>query len=580
MSLLESNVKTLYAPPKPPFIDLVAGGAPRACVVAPAKAAPELRHAARELAAYVEKISGATLPVAEQAPADCAAVRLIVDPAFNPPAPGKRSWPGARGYRLLTCGKELRIIGADPLCVLHGVYGLLERHLGVRWFLPDDCPLYSGLGEVVPCSKTVRAGQLDETSVPDFPVRWVGSGAWALRNGANTMVGINGERAGVNWKWHFHTFATLIPASYHERHPEWWPLINGKRVQPDAAYTAGNNGQLCTSNPELVAEMTKNILAVLDAEPDIDVIALSPNDGGGFCECPQCRALDEGDRGWFGRYSRRIALFNNQVSAAIAEKHPNVLVKVGAYCMYLLPPLDETARPAPNQIVQLCHIQFCHNHPVARDGCVQAAPGTEYLPNSEFRRLLEEWRKIAPHLFVYEYAALSGPGLANLFWPMAHTLRADMPYYRSLGVEGFYTQTGYAHGPAADQTFYHYGLNYYLAAKLAWNAGLDVDLLMRDYCDKFYGPASGPMLRYYRRLERAMVEDGRCISYGLQGYGAEGALRWGREIFTPAILEELDSLISEAETLAAGSNEQPYAGRVALARRAFNEARRQLNRSV
>ena len=55
-----------------------------------------------------------------------------------------------------------------------------------------------------------------------------------------------------------------------------------------------------------------------------------------------------------------------------------------------------------------------------------------------------------------------------------------------MGAKGFYTQIG--PWPRAP-------LNYYIAAKLAWNADLDVDWLITDFCDKFFENAAQPMRR-------------------------------------------------------------------------------------
>jgi len=85
-----------------------------------------------------------------------------------------------------------------------------------------------------------------------------------------------------------------------------------------------------------------------DAEPGIEIITLSPNDGDGFCECEKCCALDEPNRDWFARYSRRLAIFNNEVAKIVKLKYPKVLIKVGAYAMYARPPLDPDYRPESN----------------------------------------------------------------------------------------------------------------------------------------------------------------------------------------------------------------------------------------
>ena len=487
------------------------------------------------------------------------AVILEVEPGVNPPPAGQRAWTGSRGYRLRTDGNRLRVIGADPLSVLYGVCGLLERHLGVRWLWPGE------LGEIVPQQKTVCVGQLDETSVPAFPVRWVGGGDWALRHGSNAMVQIERQPVGVKWRWHFHTFCTLIPAEkYYDAHPDWWPLVKGKRQRPTQPHS--HSTQLCTSNPQMVAEMTRNLIAVLDKEPDIDIIALSPNDGGGFCECDRCVALDEPGRGWFANYSKRLAVLNNAVAGEVAKRHPRTLVKVGAYAMYLRRPLEESLAPTKNQLVQICHIYCCHNHPIAGKRCIAGKtfePTKNFLPNEVFDQMIRDWRKVNDHLFIYEYYTLGGPARASLPWPLAHTIRADMPYYHKMGAESFYTQLDEA-------TFHRYGMNYYLAAKLAWDVRLDADAIMADYCQNAFGPASGPMLAYFQRMERAMVEADLCLSYGLKN-----PQWWGPKVFTGPVMQEAATLLDRAlAAVPSGACRR----RVEFFKKGFDESRESLGK--
>ncbi|NLF73391.1 MAG: DUF4838 domain-containing protein [Candidatus Anammoximicrobium sp.] len=543
----------LYPPARPPFIELTREGTARAVVVVTDDAPREMRRAAEELAAYVQRISGAKLEIAAK-PGDGAAVVLEVDPELHPRPAGQRDWPGARGYRLRTEGQRLQVTGADPLGVLHGVYGLLERHLGVRWLWPGE------LGEIVPRQKTLRVGTLDEASIPDFAVRWVGGGDWALRHGANAMVEIGKQPVGVKWKWHFHTFCTLIPAEkYYDAHPDWWPLVKGQRKRPDQPHS--HSTQLCTSNAEMVAEMTRNLIAVLDQEPDTDIIALSPNDGGGFCECDHCRALDEPGRDWFARYSKRLAVLNNTVAREVAKRHPRVLIKVGAYAMYLRRPLDPALAPTANQLVQICHIYNCHNHPVPGARCVEGQTFTassDFLPNAVFRQIIDDWKKVTDHLFVYEYYTLGGPSKAGLPWPLVHTIRADMPYYHRVGAEGFYTQL-------TESMFHRYGVNYYVAAKLAWNVSLDVDALLADYAGHAFGPAAEPMLAYFGRLERAMTDADCCLSYGL-----ESPQRWGPRVFTGEVMAQAAALLAQATAAAPAG---PHRERIAFFQKGFDEAR-------
>ncbi|MFQ6097545.1 MAG: DUF4838 domain-containing protein, partial [Armatimonadota bacterium] len=482
--LMQAASAALYDPVPGPFVTIAADGRPQAQIVTPAEPTYLEQFAAAELQGYLAKMSGARLPIVKEGqPADLpysffvGATRRATQTGVRP----NERRMGRDGFRLRSIPAGLIILGRNDLGTVFGVYELLERYFDVRWFMPGE------IGECVPRRDTLRIGRINLVFKPSFRVRWVGTGEWPLRQRMNAYVKAGDRNVGVRWKWHFHTFRILIPPEkYYGEHPEYFALVNGQRKVTESK-THGN--QLCTSNPDVIKEVAKNLIAVLDEDPDIEIITLSPNDGGGFCECEDCRALDEPDRDWFAKYSRRLAIFNNEVARIVKHKHPDVLIKVGAYAMYARPPLDEDYRPEDNLFFQLCHLYFCHNHPLGSDECkagVTYQPKPQFQPNQEFCKILDRWLELSPHLFVYEYYAIGGMQRAKLPWPLLHTIRSDIPYYRDRGVEGFYTQL-------TETTWHRLGLNYYLAAKLCWNADLDVDALLDDYFEKFYGPAVGPM---------------------------------------------------------------------------------------
>lgn len=562
MAVLEASMlmpvvnAALYDPAEKPFVEIAANGRPRAQIVVPAEATYLERFAASELQTYLERMSGARLPVGaenEKAPAGyrffIGATRKALQAGVKPDA----QTMGRDGFALRSVPGGLVIVGRSDLGTLFGVYELLERYFDVRWFMPGD------IGEHIPKAATLRMGTVNITFKPSFAFRWVGTGEWALHQRMNVRITAGGRDVGVKWQWHFHTFSKLIPTDkYYDEHPEYFALVNGKRVPK----------QLCTSNPDVVREVAENLIAVLDANPDIEIITLSPNDGGGFCECERCAALDEPGRDWFGKHSRRLAIFYNKVARLVKEKHPKVLIKVGAYASYCRPPLESSWRPEDNLVFQLCHLYFCHNHPLGSGLCKPGEtyqPAEEFQPNQEFCKILDEWRRLCPHLFVYEYYTIGGMARAKLPWPLLHTMRSDIPYYRDHGVKGFYTQLG-------DDTWHRLGLNYYVAAKLCWNADLDVDALLDDYFDKFYGPAAEPMKDYFMAMEDAMQAWNGCASYGLQG--VRGLRTIGPKIFTPAVVDFMSERLSKAGKLTA--DDKLRAQRVALARRMYDETKEAL----
>jgi len=183
-------------------------------------------------------------------------------------------------------------------------------------------------------------------------------------------------------------------------------------------------------------------------------------------------------------------------------------------------------------------------------------PSDNFLPNQDFRELAETWSKLTDRLFIYEYYALGGWSRNEMLWPMVHTMRHDVPWYRDLGAKGFYTQTGpWQRAP----------LNYYVAAKLAWNADLDVDWLIDDFCRKFFEDAAEPMRAYLQEMEDAMVRSDQCISYGLRA-GRANVL--GPKIFDQPTRDKLRSHLDAAKEKA---NTDPVCQRIAALRDAFDK---------
>lgn len=566
-SLLLTNAATaaLYGPAARPFIKIVVARQAQAQIVIPGKPAYLEQFAASELQAYLEKISGAKLPIVEESQRDTAPYAFFLGTTGRSKQLGivpDEQTMGRDGFALRSVPNGLVVLGRNELGTLFGVYELLERYFDIRWFMPGDG------GEYVPRKETLDIGQVNLTYKPSFRVRWVGNGEWPLRQRMNAYVTAGKQSVGINWKWHFHTFVELMaPAKYYAGHPEYFAIVNGKRTVTDSK---SHGNQLCTSNPEVIRVVAENLIAVLDAEPGIEIITLSPNDGGGFCECDDCTALDEPERDWFAKYSRRLAIFNNEVAKLVKQKHLDVLIKVGAYAMYARPPLNENYRPEGNLLFQLCHLYFCHNHPLGSDGCRAGEtyqPNDRFQPNQEFCKIVDQWIELSPHLFVYEYYSIGGMARANLPWPLVHTMRADIPYYRDRGIEGFYTQL-------SGDVWHRLGLNYYVAAKLCWNADLNVDALLDDYFEKFYGLAAKPMENYFVAMEQSMQAWNGCVSYGLQG--VTGLKAVGPKIFTPQVMQRMRANLEEAERLTAEN--EILSNRITMARKMYEELQEALGK--
>ncbi|NOX55018.1 MAG: DUF4838 domain-containing protein, partial [Planctomycetes bacterium] len=496
----------LYPEMKPPWTVWVKEGRPVATIVCtPPKSGT---NPAEELNGWLKRITGTRLPVRTE-----------------PPANGPRVWLGGRGawrrlqtsadalklgpdgYVIRSVGDDLVIAGATNLGTLFGVSAFLEHYLGCRWFWPSET------GIVVPKTRTLRVGRIDEVSRPDFAIRWIMRDAACARfNRLNVAVNEPDE---FRIRWFVHTWCSLVPpARYWKEHPEYYAEAGGRRVDPTRPHVRVN---LCTTNPDVVAAAVKTIDEQLAADPSIDMISVDPEDTQQFCDCPNCRKLRDPDAPYPARNTRLVFDFTKRIAERVRRRHPKLLIKTIAYHTYLAPPPFELP---DNVVVQFCRFT-CHNHFLGDPAC----PDNRY-----FNRYALGWSKVCRRIMFYEYYYKAS--WCGLPWPIVHMLRRDLPYLRQHGVVGVASQWSGNHA--------NNGLGFYVASKLLWNVDLDVDLLLDDFYKKAYAEAAGPMRRYHERLERAMAESGLHVAQ-------QRAFRQMWKLFTPELLRALRSDLAEAK---------------------------------
>jgi hypothetical protein len=223
------------------------------------------------------------------------------------------------------------------------------------------------------------------------------------------------------------------------------------------------------------------------------------------------------------------------VLSELDKTHPDRQVGILAYVTHTNPPYR--ARPAAGYATLVSHTpwEFCHVHAIDDAACAR---------NRRFAGYLRGWTSLTRHTGIHDYY---GHFFICAPWPIVHSIRRDVPLFHQLGIERFSSET--------QQHWATQGLNFYVAAKLAWNPATDVDALLDDYFQRFYGKAAAPMRRYWERWEQAMVA---TASLGDGGY------QWLR-LFTPELVTECGRYLSEAEALAASDREQ-VSRRVAFVR--------------
>ncbi len=366
----------------------------------------------------------------------------------------------------------------DERGTLNTVYEFL-RGLGVRWYMPGD------LGEIVPALKTITLPPMDKTVKPDFPYRNLGdySPSWRegrrdgilykLRSGVDASLELPGPHGMNN---------VICRDEVRKAHPEYFALrSDGTRATGTAA--AGYHDYYpCLSSDAMLEFTVKYARAVFDIYPDLKYISLWPNDGfysGSMCQCDACKSKMTPERGDRGELSDYVWDFIDRVAKELYKTHPDRKVICGAYGVYTLPP-EKIAKFSPNVMVAIKDERFLFNNPDVRAKALAFRKG--YL------------EKLTPgNLQTYNHY-LSSSSHLPVYFP--HAIAEDLRSLKGKSQGEFIEQTygGIEGGNASDMHapgFNH--LNMYVTTRCYWDADLDIEALLNEYYEKFYGPAAKEM---------------------------------------------------------------------------------------
>lgn len=504
---------TIVVAPEPPPPPAPAGSATKP---APAEKSKWLR-AAEAIQTYVEKMSGAKLPiVAEGAPLEGQpAARVLVGPTAAAKKLGK-TVPGGfnpairpeifeeEGYVLKTAGTALIVAGNNDgpyQGTLYAAYALLEQ-LGCRWYFPG------AWGEVVPQEKTIVVPALDIVSRPDFAIRGIWLSCWnpaadyTAYNDWCMKVGFSGPRLGYPVAGDGYLAALLPPAEYADAHPEYYAMNEqGKRdvtAQASPSFT-----MLCLSNPDVLAASIENLKAAFAGRKMLTCVSefgvgISPPDGTPFCFCDQCKAV--GQNFDYPTYEDKRMMSEEYCTfaAGLARAFPDKFVSLSGYSLREMPP-QGVALP-PNVAVSLWPITSCVLHAGTDPACWR---------RQETLRILEGWRKLTPHVVACGYT----PGLLSVYTPCGgYVPERDVPQFsteapllKKMGVKGSFDQ-----GAAA---FMATWLSAYVRAKLLWNVHVDVAKLKQDFYMTFFGPDAGPQVQAWWDACEAALGKASCHAH-------------------------------------------------------------------
>ncbi len=431
-------------------------------------APPSEQRAALELQKFVEEMTGARLAIVTDAEAATGKLVLLGDSKATrrlaPDIPFDKL--GGEGFVLRTVEDHLIVVGGKPRGTMYGVYGLLDK-LGCRWFTPEV--------SVIPGKPTLLVEPLMEIHKPAFEYREpmfteAVDKDWSARNRLNgSNQRLDASTGGkISYFPFVHSFYRILPPKqYFHDHPEYYALVDGTR--------RGDDAQLCLTNPEVLRLTIQTVLTWIDEHPEASIYSVSQNDTQGWCECENCRRVEDEEG---GAHSGPILRFVNAVATEVGKKHPDKLIDTLAYWYSEPPPAK--VRPVPNVRVRLCPIGVCEAH--AYERC-------EY--SQYFVEHLRAWGRITNQLYIWHYVTNFSHYL--LPFPDFDELAADFPLYKKNGVVGIFLEGDGAPGGGGENA----ALRSYVMARLLWDPDTNVSKAVDEFMLAYYAKAARAMRAYF-----------------------------------------------------------------------------------
>ena len=366
---------------------------------------------------------------------------------------------GDEGVCIKTVGDDIVITGGEKRGTLYSAYTFLEEYFGYRRFTPD-------LTVIPEAEKLLVPEEIDYTYVPPFMFRqtdWYPGNdkEYKVANRLNDGTMAEAVGGGVEYAGPFcHTFSSLVPTSLIETEPELFAL----GVQTGERTT----DQLCLTNPKTLEIATATVREWLAANPDAAFVSVTQNDNSNYCVCEECARIDAEE----GSHAGTMIRFVNAIADDIREDYPNVLVDTFAYMDGYTRQAPKITVPRDNVVIRLCSIE-----------CKFSAPmDSGYSEdNEEFIQDLKDWSAISDHLFVWDYTT----DYSGFLLPFGNfgSIQRNLQIFAENNVIGVFEEG--ASGRAVDGEFA--ALRCYMLARLMWDPYQDVDKLMYDFCEAYYG---------------------------------------------------------------------------------------------
>ncbi|MCT4589058.1 MAG: DUF4838 domain-containing protein [Carboxylicivirga sp.] len=414
-------------------------------IVISEKAGAEEKEAAEILQTYLQKSTGANLPIVTQSTSYDIRLNLASDTAHF--------------IRYYADNENLHLQGSDVQYLKYCVYEFLERELSCRFWAPD--------AETIPEHKQLKIAKGKKYQYsPRVHVRTVHSKLYYDNHDFADKQRVTYEAFPMYAPGaKVHTFHRFMPSDkYFKKHPEYCALVDGKR----------RTTQLCLSNPDVLEIVKKAVEGIFNENPNASVVSVSQDDNTQYCRCAKCEAIHKEE----GSPSGSMIRFVNAVAATFPQKTISTLAYQYTRKACKTEPLD-------NVLITLCSIE-----------CDRSAPITDKSP--DFADDLRDWKQLTDNIRIWDYTTQFTNFLAP--FPNIYTLEPNVRFFADNNAKWIFEQ--HSHNPSE-----LFELRSYLLARLLWNPNRNTDVLIREFCEGYYGQAGTKVAEYITNIHGELAKD-------------------------------------------------------------------------
>ncbi len=473
-------------------------------IVVPENAVLVEQTAAEEVQTYIERSLDVKLPIVSENHAEGKCIYIghtEYAKQNNIFGKSKENWiiKMVDGNLVLTGG-----VKAGDRGIIYAAYHFLEENVGVRWWngIEDD---------VLSLESLSMAEDFCKEGTPHFPYRkplmdilydtGLGEGRYPYlpRTRTNVLSPLDddvasiyepivrkyGDMLSMGRPHHVHVLGKYFPADqYFDEHPDWWAWNEqkGEHIR---------KGHYCLSNEEFFNALLEKLLGYIKEDVELAektgvelpyYYSLSFDDLDAeyfFCHCPKCK--EKLQKSGVTGYALQ---FINRVAREVKKQYPWVKIEFLAYVVFVHPPKDDTV-PDENVVIRIAGDRSDMLH-----GFVEPA-------NRPYLEKLKTWSKLCAvkgaELQVWKYMFNLQ---MNYPCPLVFGLQNFIQTYRQYGVKGIFVEI-------EKLTCDCHDLNAYVLTHLLEDPDCDVDALITDFTNRYYGPAGKYVKEYLEALHGA-----------------------------------------------------------------------------